>query len=75
MIRNVVQPAYVELFKFWNGEYVPGARKALAAQDMPDGKAYYRQQILEYTTLDMDPAEIHKLGDRKSPRCMRRWSM
>ena len=65
VIRNVVQPAYVELFKFWNGEYVPGARKTLAAQDMPDGKAYYRQQIVEYTTLDMDPAEIHKLGEQE----------
>ncbi len=65
VIKNVVQPAYVELLKFWNGEYVPGARKTLAAQDMPDGKAYYRQQILEYTTLDMDPAEIHKLGEQE----------
>jgi uncharacterized protein (DUF885 family) len=65
VIANVVQPAYVELLKFWNGEYVPGARKTLAAQDLPDGKAYYRQQILEYTTLDMDPAEIHKLGEQE----------
>ena len=65
VIRTVVQPAYVELFKFWNGEYVPGARKTLAAQDMPDGKAYYRQQIVEYTTLDMDPAEIHTLGEQE----------
>ena len=65
VIKNVVQPAYVELLKFWNGEYVPGARKTLAAQDMPDGKAYYRQQILEYTTLDMDPAEIHTLGEQE----------
>jgi uncharacterized protein (DUF885 family) len=65
VIRNQVQPAYVELLKFWNGEYVPGARKTLAAGDLPDGKAYYRQQILEYTTLDMDPAEIHRIGERE----------
>ena len=63
VIGNQVQPAYAELLKFWNGEYVPGARKTLAAEDLPDGKAYYRQQIREYTTLDMDPAEIHKLGE------------
>ena len=65
VIRTQVQPAYVELLKFWNGEYVPGARKTLAAQDMPDGKAYYRQQIVEYTTLDMDPAEIHRIGEQE----------
>jgi uncharacterized protein (DUF885 family) len=29
---------------------------------MPDGKAWYRQQIREYTTLDMAPAEIHAIG-------------
>jgi uncharacterized protein (DUF885 family) len=62
VIANVVQPAYGELLKFWNEEYVPGARKELAAESLPDGKAYYRQQILEYTTLDMSPDEIHKVG-------------
>ena len=51
--------------KFWNTEYVPGARKSLAADDLPDGKAYYRSKIIEFTTLDMDPAEIHKLGEQE----------
>jgi uncharacterized protein (DUF885 family) len=62
VIRDAVQPAYRELLKFMREEYVPGARKTLAAYDLPDGKAYYRQQIIEYTTLDMDPVDIHKLG-------------
>jgi uncharacterized protein (DUF885 family) len=61
-IREVVQPAYVELLNFMRNEYVPGMRTTLAAQDLPDGKAFYRAKILEFTTLDMDPAEIHKLG-------------
>ncbi len=65
VIKTQVQPVYGELFKFWTTEYVPGARKTLAAIDMPDGKAYYRQQIVEYTTLDMDPAEIHKIGEQE----------
>ena len=55
-IREVVQPAYVELLNFMRNEYVPGMRTTLAAQELPDGKAYYRAKILEYTTLDMDPA-------------------
>ena len=62
VIRDQVQPAYRDMLTFMRTEYVPGARTALAAQSMPDGKAWYRAQILEYTTLDMDPAEIHKLG-------------
>ncbi len=61
-IKEVVQPAYVELLNFMRKEYVPGMRTTLAAQELPDGKAFYRAKILEFTTLDMDPAEIHKLG-------------
>lgn len=61
-IRETIQPAYRELLKFWNTEYVPHARAALAAETLPDGKAFYRQQIIEYATLDKSPDEIHRLG-------------
>jgi uncharacterized protein (DUF885 family) len=62
VIRDVVQPAYVELLKFMRTEYVPGLRTSLAAQDLPDGKAFYRAKIREFTTLDMEPEAIHALG-------------
>ena len=62
VIRDLVQPAYREMLAFMRDEYVPGARTTLAAEAMPDGKAWYRAQILEYTTLDEDPAKIHALG-------------
>ena len=55
-------PAYAKLLKFFREEYVPQARTTLAAEAMPDGKAYYRQQIREYTTLDLDPEQIHRIG-------------
>ena len=61
-IRELVQPAYVELLKFMRTEYVPGCRTTLAAADLPDGKNYYRAKIREFTTLDMDPDAIHQLG-------------
>ncbi|HVO48602.1 MAG TPA: DUF885 family protein [Steroidobacteraceae bacterium] len=63
VIRDVVQPAYVELLKFMREEYVPGCRTTLAAADLPDGPAYYRAKIREYTTVDLAPAEIHALGE------------
>src|SRR5262249_6164641 len=37
-------------------------RTTLAAKDLPDGANYYRSKIREFTTLDMDPADIHALG-------------
>ena len=61
-IREVVQPAYAQLLKFMREEYVPGCRTTIAAADLPDGRNYYRAKIREFTTLDLDPDAIHKLG-------------
>ena len=61
-IREVAQPVYGELLHFMRTEYVPGMRTTLAAADLPDGRNYYRAKIREFTTLDMDPDEIHRLG-------------
>ena len=62
LIANDVIPAYAKLLTFFRNEYVPQARNSLAAEALPDGKAYYRQQIREYTTLDLDPDAIHQIG-------------
>jgi len=61
-IAQKVIPAYATLLKFFREEYLPRARTTLAAEAMPDGKAWYRQQIIEYTTLDLDPGAIHQVG-------------
>ncbi|MBD8898777.1 DUF885 family protein [Rhodanobacter sp. DHG33] len=61
-IRDQVIPAYANLLKFFDDEYVPQARTTLAAEALPNGKAFYRQQIREYTTLDLSPDQIHQIG-------------
>jgi uncharacterized protein (DUF885 family) len=61
-IKSDVIPAYDKLLTFMRTEYIPKARGTLTAEDLPDGKAFYRSQILEYTTLDMRPDAIHALG-------------
>jgi uncharacterized protein (DUF885 family) len=67
-IHDLVQPTYVELLKFMRTEYVPGARTTVAAKDLPDGEAFYRSKIREFTTLDTDPAAIHSLGEAEVAR-------
>jgi uncharacterized protein (DUF885 family) len=67
-IREHVIPAYANLLKFFRDDYVPHARKTLAAEALPDGKAFYRQQIREYTTLDLDPEAIHEIGLKEVAR-------
>jgi len=62
LIRTVIQPAYRDLDAFWRNDYLPHVRQTLAAEALPDGKAYYRQQIELYATVDKSPDEIHRLG-------------
>jgi uncharacterized protein (DUF885 family) len=62
VIGEVVQPAYAELLKFFRDEYVPHTRATLAAEALPDGKAYYQQKIREFTTLHLSPEQVHQTG-------------
>jgi uncharacterized protein (DUF885 family) len=61
-IRDAVVPAYRELLEFMTGIYVPGARATVGAGDLPGGAAYYRHRIRYFTTLDLEPEEIHRIG-------------
>jgi uncharacterized protein (DUF885 family) len=67
-IREAVVPAYAKLAKFLADEYIPGARKTIAASDLPSGREYYRAQIREYVTRDTSPEELHALGLREVSR-------
>jgi uncharacterized protein (DUF885 family) len=62
VIRDVVIPAFAKVGGFLTGTYIPGCRQTLAAQDLPNGEAYYRFLIGRYTTLPMTADEIHRLG-------------
>ena len=62
LIGDKIIPAYAQLLTFFRNEYVPKARTTLAAEKMPDGEAWYRQQIIEYTTLDLTPGAVHEVG-------------
>jgi uncharacterized protein (DUF885 family) len=61
-ITEKVVPAHRELLKFMRETYMPNARDALAAETLPDGKAYYQSKIKAFTTLDLTPAQIHDIG-------------
>jgi uncharacterized protein (DUF885 family) len=61
-IQQSVLPAYRKLLDFYRTEYYPKARSTISAHDLPDGDAFYRAQVREYTTTDLTPEEIHKIG-------------
>jgi uncharacterized protein (DUF885 family) len=67
-ILSAVVPGYAEFLRFMSEEYIPGTRETLGAYDMPDGAAYYDQQIRDYTTLDLSADEIHQIGLKEVAR-------
>lgn len=62
VIREAVSPAYADLLAFMRNEYMVKARVALDAESFPDGVAYYRSKIREFTTINLTPDAIHRIG-------------
>ncbi|MFZ6843666.1 DUF885 domain-containing protein [Undibacterium sp. RuTC16W] len=61
-IREFVLPSHKLLLQFLRTEYFPQSRQDLSAESLPDGKAYYRSKIEEFTTLALSPDDIHEIG-------------
>jgi uncharacterized protein (DUF885 family) len=53
---------YRKFLDFYRADYLPQARTTLGASELPNGRAFYARQIHRYTTLDLSPEEIHKIG-------------
>jgi uncharacterized protein (DUF885 family) len=64
-IGSEVTPAYREFQQYFDQDYLPHCRTSIAAQALPNGKAYYAFQVRQYTTTDLTPGQIHAMGLRK----------
>jgi uncharacterized protein (DUF885 family) len=67
-IGEAVIPAYRKLLDFYRAEYLPEAKASVGARDLPEGDAFYRAQVREYTTTDLSPEDIHQLGLKEVAR-------
>lgn len=68
VIGGQLVPAYREFATFFGSEYLPGTREAIAAADLPDGKAYYDFLAASFTTTDLGAEAIHQIGLREVAR-------
>jgi uncharacterized protein (DUF885 family) len=64
-IARAVTPAYRDLEQYFEHDYLPHCRTGIAAEALPNGKAYYAFQVRKYTTTDLTPGQIHAMGLRK----------
>ena len=62
ILRDIVLPAYRELLEFFVHEYRPMLPKSIAAEDGPDGVDFYRSQLREFTTIDIEPEDLFRIG-------------
>ncbi len=62
VLREKTLPALARVADFLEGEYLNAATDTLGAEQLPDGKAYYRHAIETYVTQAMDPDDIHQTG-------------
>jgi uncharacterized protein (DUF885 family) len=67
-ITNYVVPAYTKLLNFVRGEYLPKSRTHPGIWSVPNGRAIYAYNIRLYTTTNLTPGQIHRLGNRELAR-------
>ena len=54
--------AYRAFRDFLANEYIPAARTAIGASELPNGRAFYEHRVRMYTTLDVTPDAVHERG-------------
>ncbi|WP_305804682.1 DUF885 family protein [Stenotrophomonas sp. YIM B06876] len=62
MIEHRILPAYRALRGFIATEYLPATRTSEGLGALPNGLAWYAQNVASSTTSSRTPAEIHQLG-------------
>ena len=61
-IKSAVLPAYRDLAKFLEDDYIPNARQTAGIGNSEEARNYYRALARYFTTLDITPDEIHDIG-------------
>jgi uncharacterized protein (DUF885 family) len=61
-IAESVVPGYRKLLAFMTEEYLPECRQQIGASALPQGRDFYRYRVRHFTTLEIDPEQIHETG-------------
>lgn len=61
-IIGQITPAYNRLYTFIQNDYLPHCRPTVALEATPRGKAQYAYLVRSWTTTNLTPNEVHRLG-------------
>jgi uncharacterized protein (DUF885 family) len=62
VVRDVVQPAEARYLEALEQRYLPASRSDPGVWSAPGGEGIYRQAIRSWTTLDLEPEDVHRIG-------------
>ena len=62
VVRDVVYPADLAFLDALRGPYLAATREDSGLWSAPNGEQIYRTAIRSWTTLDLDPEEVHRTG-------------
>lgn len=62
IIDEKIVPAYRDFNRYFVNTYLPASRDSIGASSLPDGKSFYEFRTRLFTTTQMTPDEIHRLG-------------
>jgi len=62
VIMGSVVPSFQSFLSFFLDDYYPKARRTIGAYDLPNGKEFYQYKINHFTTLNLNPEQIHNIG-------------
>ena len=63
-VRDVVAPAY-ETYLGVMRDYLPHATETIAISALPGGEEMYATQVMAWTSLRLDPAAVHAIGNER----------
>jgi len=61
-VKTEVNPAYAKFAAFVKNDYAPKGRTDMGIWSLPDGDARYHFAVLQMTTTNLEPEQIHQMG-------------
>ena len=62
VVRDEVYPADAAFLEVLRGDYLAATREEPGLWSATDGDTLYRTQIRAWTTLDLEPSDVHQIG-------------
>lgn len=62
VVRDVIYSADARLLDALRGDYLAATRSEPGLWSAPDGDTLYRTEMRYWTTLELDPREVHQIG-------------